>query len=172
MRKMNSGFWMILALFVAVLVPGMVQAQDVPSDLIVYPDLIVHNAKIVSMDDYDINSNVGSTYRAIAVRDKQIFKLGTDQEVLRYAGPDTVRIDAQGRTLIPGVINVHTHIHDGAMNQWVDANPNTTAVKVFRVQGQDRAEIRRNVEVLMRERMGNIKPGQWSFFYLPNPTDI
>jgi len=170
MGKINFSGLTILALVLAALVPGMVQAQDIPSDLIVYPDLIVHNAKIVSMDDYDINSNVGSTYRAIAVRDKKIFKLGADQEVLRYAGPDTVRIDAQGRTLIPGVINVHTHIHDGAMNKWVDANPNTTAVKVFRVQGKDRAEIRRNVEVLMRERMGNIKPGQWSFFYLPNPA--
>ena len=170
MRKTNSSSLTIMALFLAALVPGMVQAQDIPSDLIVYPDLIVYNAKIVSMDDYDINSNVGSTYRAIAVRDKRIFKLGTDQEVLRYAGPDTVRIDAQGRTVIPGVINVHTHIHDGAMNKWVDANPNTTAVKVFRVQGKDRAEIRRNVEVLMRERMGNIQPGQWSFFYLPNPA--
>ena len=170
MRRTNSSGLMIVALFLAALVPGIAQAQDVPADLIVYPDLIVHNAKIVSMDDYDINSNVGSTYRAIAVRDKKIFKLGTDQEVLRYAGPDTVRIDAQGRTLIPGVINVHTHIHDGAMNKWVDANPNTTAVKVFRVQGQNRAEIRRNVEVLMRERMGNIQPGQWSFFYLPNPA--
>ncbi|MCH8818882.1 MAG: amidohydrolase family protein [Acidobacteria bacterium] len=169
MRKTNSSDWMIMALFMAVLAPGLVQAQDVPSDLIVYPNLIVYNAKIVSMDDYGINSNVGSTYRAIAVRDKRIFKLGTDQEILRYAGPDTVRIDAQGRTLIPGVINVHTHIHDGAMNKWVDANPNTTAVKVFRVQGKDRVEIRRNLEVLMRERMGNIKPGQWSFFYLPNP---
>jgi predicted amidohydrolase YtcJ len=170
MRKTNSSFWVIQALLMAVLVPGVVQAQAVPSDLIVYPNLIVYNAKIVSMDDYDINANVGSTYRAIAIRDKRIFKLGTDQEVLRYAGPDTVRIDAHGRTVIPGVINVHTHIHDNAMNKWVDANPNTTAVKVFRVQGEDRAEIRKNVEVLMRERMGNIKPGQWSFFYLPNPA--
>ncbi len=170
MGKTNFSGMTILALVLAAFVPGMVQAQEVPSDLIVYPDLIVYNAKIISMDDYDINSNVGSTYRAIAVRDKKIFKLGTDQEVLRYAGPDTVRIDAKERTLIPGVINVHTHIHDNAMNKWVDANPTTAAVKVFRVQGQNRAEIRRNVEVLMRERMGNIKPGQWSFFYLPNPA--
>ena len=170
MRKVNSSGFLIMVLFLAALVPGLVQAQDIPSDLIVYPDLIVYNAKIVSMDDYGINSNVGSTYRAIAVRDKKIFKLGTDQEVLRYAGPDTVRIDAKGRTVIPGVINVHTHIHDGAMNKWVDANPNTTAVKVFRVQGQSRAEIRKNLEVLMKERMGSVKPGQWSFFYLPNPA--
>ena len=170
MPKTNSGGFLMMVLFLAALVPGLAQAQDIPSDLIVYPDLIVYNAKIVSMDDYGINSNVGSTYRALAVRDKKIFKLGTDQEVLRYAGPDTARIDAKGRTVIPGVINVHTHIHDGAMNKWVDANPNTTAVKVFRVQGQSRAEIRKNLEVLMKERMGSVKPGQWSFFYLPNPS--
>ena len=153
--------WMLFPLF------GL--AQQVPSELVVYPNIIVHNAKIVTMDDYAINTNLGSTFQAVAVRDKRIFKLGTNQEILRLAGPDTVRSDAKGRTVIPGVINVHTHIHDNAMNKWVDANPTTTAVKVFRVPGKNRVEIRRNLEVLMKERMGNIKPGQWSFFYLPNP---
>lgn len=170
MRRIYSLKPMITTLLLVASMFLVVQAQDVTSALIIYPDLIVHNAKLISMDDYDINSNVGSTYQAIAIRNKKIFWLGTDEEVLRYAGPDTVQIDAKGRTVIPGIINVHTHIHDNAMNKWVAANPNTTAVKVFRVQGKDRGEIRKNVEVLMRERMGSIKPGQWSFFYLPNPA--
>ena len=159
----------LLVLLAWMLFPLTLRAQQAPSELVVYPNIIVHNAKIVTMDDYDINTNLGSTFQAVAIRDKRIFKLGTNREILRLAGPDTVRIDAKGRTVIPGVINVHTHIHDGAMNKWVDANPTTTAVKVFRVPGKNRVEIRRNLEVLMKERMGNIKPGQWSFFYLPNP---
>ena len=169
MRKDPYGRVMLLVFLAWMLLPLTGLAQQIPSELIVYPNLIVHNAKIVSMDDYGINTNLGSTFQAVAVRNNRIFKLGTNQEILRLAGPDTVRIDARGRTVIPGVINVHTHIHDNAMNKWVAANPNTTAVKVFRVPGKNRVEIRRNLEVLMKERMGNIKPGQWSFFYLPNP---
>ncbi|MDA2934239.1 amidohydrolase family protein, partial [Acidobacteria bacterium AH-259-D05] len=166
MTKVGTLFVFPLAL---VLFPLVGQAQQIHPDLVVYPDLIVHNAKIVAMDDYDINSNVGSTSEAMAVRGTQVWKLGRNDEILRYAGPETIRVDAKRRTIIPGIINVHTHIHDGAMNKWIDANPTTTAVKVFRVPGKDRAEIRKNVEVLMKERMGNIKPGQWTFFYLPRP---
>ncbi len=39
MRKTNSSYWVIMAVFMALLVPTMVQAQDVPSDLIVYRKL-------------------------------------------------------------------------------------------------------------------------------------
>ena len=166
----TARIWMVLLAWMFCPLIGLAQQADLPSDLLVYPELIVYNAKIVTMDDYDINPNVGQTFEAMAVRDSRVFKLGSAAEILRYAGPETTRIDAKGRTIIPGVINVHTHIHDGAMNGWVADNPNTTAVKVFRVPGKDRVEIRKNLETLMKERMGNIKPGQWSFFYLPNPS--
>ena len=166
----TARIWMFLLAWMFCPLIGLAQQADLPSDLLVYPELIVYNAKIVTMDDYDINSNVGKTFEAMAVRDSRVFKLGSAAEILRYVGPETTRIDAKGRTIIPGVINVHTHIHDGAMNGWVADNPNTTAVKVFRVPGKDRVEIRKNLETLMKERMGNIKPGQWSFFYLPNPS--
>ncbi len=171
MRKTGTCSLFVLALCVGVLSPLIARAQqaDVPSELVVYPNLIVHNAEIVTMDDYGINPNVGNRFEAMAVRDSKVWKLGTNDQILRYAGPDTVRVDARGKTVIPGIINVHTHIHDHSMNSWIDANPTTTAVKVFRVPGKDRAEIRKNVEVLMKERMENIKPGQWTFFYLPRP---
>ena len=167
----------VVLVLVFMLFPMMGKAQQgqtvsVLADLVVYPDMIVHNAKIVSMDDYAINTNLGRTFQAMAIRGTRIWKLGTNNEILQFAGPDTLRVDAKGRTVIPGAINVHTHLHDGAMSQWIDANPNTAAVKVFRVPGQSRVEIRRNLEVLMKERMGNVQPGQWSFFYLPNDTGL
>ena len=102
----------------------------------------------------------------MAVRDSKVFKLGSAAEILRYAGPETIRIDAKGRTIIPGVINVHTHIHDGAMNGWVADNPDTTAVKVFRVRAKP-GEIRKNLETLMKERMGNIRLGSGASFICP-----
>lgn len=143
----------------------------VPPDIIHYPDLIVHNAKVVSMDDYGINSNVGTTAEAMAVRGDKILKLGTNQEILALAGPKTTRVDAQGRLVIPGLVDVHTHIHDYALNDWIDSNPalSQAAVRVFRITGETTEEIRKNIEITLRERMSSVKPGQWSFFNLPNP---
>lgn len=141
----------------------------VPQDLVVYPELIVYNGKIVTMNDSEINSNIGTIMEAMAVRDGRVWKLGKNDEVLKYAGPNTKRINVGGRTVIPGIINVHTHIHEYALNEWVDAHPEAVAVKVFRVKGEDVAEIKKNLEVLIKERMGNVPADQWTFFYLPNP---
>src|SRR3989337_1611590 len=35
-----------------------------PAALVQYPDLIIHNAKIVSMDDPEANTSVGRVYQA------------------------------------------------------------------------------------------------------------
>jgi len=145
------------------------QLVSVPAVLVSYPDLIVHNAKIVTVDDYGINTSLGTVAEAIAVRDEKIFRVGTNEEVLALAGPESRRIDARGRTIIPGLINVHTHMHDYALNDWIDAHPDTVAVKVFRVQGATTAEVGKNLEVTLRERMRNVAPGQWTYAYLPNP---
>ena len=50
------------------------------------------------------------TAQAIAVRDGIILAVGTDEEILALQGPDTDLIDLQGRTLMPGFVDGHTHI--------------------------------------------------------------
>lgn len=142
---------------------------SVPDTLVSYPDLIVYNAKIVTMDDYEINDSVGTIVEAIAVRDEKIWKRGSSEAMLAYAGPITKRIDLKGKTVIPGIINVHTHMHDYALSDYVDRDPGAVNVAVFRVRGNTTTEIRRNLGVLMRERMSNVPADQWVFFYLPNP---
>ena len=67
-------------------------------------DTILYNGKILTVD-----SNF-STAQAVAVRGTQIAAVGTDNEVLRLAGPNTVRIDLKGKTVTPGLINTHVHL--------------------------------------------------------------
>ena len=141
----------------------------VPADLVLYPELIVYNGRIVTMDDYQINNSVGTIVQGMAVRGGKVWKLGSNNQVLAYAGPETTRIDVGGKTIIPGLVNVHTHMHDYALSDWVDANPDNLAVRVFRVQGETVDEVGRNLRVLMKERTSGIPAGQWIFFYLPNP---
>ncbi len=79
-----------------------------------YADTIFVNGKVVSMDDKSRSTSVGNTYQAIAVKGEKIMKLGTNQQVRTVAGPDTRTFDLNGRTLIPGIIETHSHMYGGA----------------------------------------------------------
>ena len=51
---------------------------------------------------------------AVAVRGDQIVAVGTQAEVTKAAGTDAERIDLQGKTLLPGLIDSHTHVMDSS----------------------------------------------------------
>jgi hypothetical protein len=87
-----------------------VQAQgSIPAILVNYPELIVHNAKIITVDDTAYNSNPGTIAQAMAVRDGKILKLGSNADVLALKGPNTKVMDLKGKTVIPGIVNNHHH---------------------------------------------------------------
>ena len=65
-------------------------------------DLILNNGKIVSVDD------AFSIHDTIVVSDGRVVELG-DASLLDKYSATTVR-DLQGKTLIPGFIDSHTHI--------------------------------------------------------------
>jgi dihydropyrimidinase len=63
-------------------------------------DLLIHNAKVCLPEEI-INSNVW-------IKDGVIHKIGIDKK----EPEDVERIDAQGNYLLPGFIDVHTHLDD------------------------------------------------------------
>lgn len=66
-------------------------------------DLAVINAKVVNVYTGELLED-----QAITVKDKWIAYVG--QDVKDAIGPDTKIIDADGQTIIPGLIDGHTHI--------------------------------------------------------------
>ncbi|MCH8319930.1 MAG: amidohydrolase family protein [Acidobacteria bacterium] len=80
-----------------------------------YADTIFVNGKVVSMDDESRSTTVGNIYEAIAVKGDKIMKLGTTAQVRALAGPDTLVLDLKGRTLIPGIIEPHSHMYGRAV---------------------------------------------------------
>ncbi len=80
-----------------------------------YADTIFVNGKVVSMDDVSRSTSVGSIYQAIAIKGDKIMKLGTSSQVRAMAGPDTVILDLRGKTLIPGIIEPHSHMYGAAV---------------------------------------------------------
>jgi cytosine/adenosine deaminase-related metal-dependent hydrolase len=88
-------------------------------------DLLVRHALIITQDAQRRIIADG----ALAVRDDRIVALGTTAEVTAvYTAPRA--IDATGRALFPGLLNIHTHLFQAAVKglgedmpveQWVQA---------------------------------------------------
>jgi predicted amidohydrolase YtcJ len=66
--------------------------------LLNYADLVLHGGKVLTVD-----KNFTVT-EAIAVRDGRVLAVGNSEDVLALAGPETERIDLDGRTATPGYI--------------------------------------------------------------------
>ncbi len=61
--------------------------------------------------------------QAIAVYDGRIIAVGSETKVLKFRGSQTEVIDFQGNTLMPGLIDAHTHpILSAIMGQVVDVS--------------------------------------------------
>ncbi|MCH8909841.1 MAG: amidohydrolase family protein [Chloroflexi bacterium] len=67
-------------------------------------DIIYFNGHVITMEP-DMPSA-----EALAVLGENILHVGTDDETLALAGPETQLIDLGGRALLPGFIDVHNHI--------------------------------------------------------------
>jgi hypothetical protein len=52
---------------------------------------------------------------AVAVRGDRIVRVGSDAEVRRLAGPATRSVDLQGRLVLPGFNDAHTHFLEGSL---------------------------------------------------------
>jgi len=80
-----------------------------PPEILAYPNLILFGGKILTVDDNF------STAQALAIRDGRILAVGDNSRILRMQGPNTEKIDLQGKSVVPGFIDTHYHLGDYAM---------------------------------------------------------
>jgi predicted amidohydrolase YtcJ len=67
-------------------------------------DLVLHNGKVWTGDARQ------PTASAIAIEDGRIVAIGTDAQILKLASAGSQRIDLQGRRVVPGINDAHTHV--------------------------------------------------------------
>ncbi len=87
-----------------------ISLEDLPPEVLAYPELILFNGKILTVDEQF------STQEALAVRGERILALGNSNSILKMAGPKTRKLDLEGQTVLPGFIDSHLHLADYAMD--------------------------------------------------------
>jgi len=168
MRSYHRFIWGVMGVMLFALSALSQDRLTVPAKLVSYPTMIIYNGKIMTMDDESTTLRVGTVVQAMAVRGKEIFAIGSDAEILELAGPNTERIDLKGRTVIPGIIDSHTHIHNGEVNYWISQHPEILEKysRQFTIPGRTNEEIYKGIEIVLKENMASAPPGQWAFLQL------
>ena len=75
-------------------------------------DIILYNGHIYK-------SNTGREYaEAVAIKERTFICVGSFDDCIRYKSDKTEIIDLQGRLVIPGLIDGHTHPETIAKSRW------------------------------------------------------
>ncbi len=103
-------------------------------------DTIVVNGKIITVDDRF------AIVQALAIKNQRVVATGSNADIRKLATADTKVIDVKGRTVIPGLIDNHSH--------WIRAAEHNE----LRFDG---VTSRRQALKLLSERIAATKPGEW-----------
>ena len=150
-----------------VLLCGLAMGQEtltVPAEVVAYPDMIVYNAKLVTMDNHSLglNTPVGTIAEAMAVRDGKIMTIGTSAQIQRLAGPRTDKIDAKGRMVMPSFINTHNHAHNAILADWQQKHPEAEqeSVSIYQIVGKTDQEYDSAIRTTVKEHVQSTPAGR------------
>src|SRR5215469_16273243 len=135
-RKIRLGFWAFLLL--SFTGSQRLVAQNSHADFV-----LIHG-HILTVDAKD------SVAQALAIQQGVIVKVGSDREILDFAGtgPGLRVIDLQGYTVTPGLIDTHAHIAIGGVNELYSV-PLSDAASVTDIVSRVKAKVAR------------VRPGEW-----------
>lgn len=156
-----------LLLFLAFLV-NQPLAQTVPPELISYPDMILHNGKIVTVNDKSNSTHPGSIAQALAIRDGKIQATGNNNQILALKGPQTKIMDLKGRSVLPGIVDTHSHLFDYALDRLERGSPR---IRIRAKPGESWESVKRNAFDVIRQEAGKRKPGEWIALDLPREAE-
>ena len=105
------------------------------------PDLIVINADVRTSDPKQNRAE------AFAVKDSKFSAIGSSTMINQMVGDNTVVIDAQGKTIVPGFIDSHTHLSSGSK---IVTGINLTGIREKSIWLE-----------MIKERVKTMKAGEW-----------
>lgn len=107
-------------------------------------DRVLLNATVLTVD------TTNPIAQAIAIRGNRIVAVGSDADILEWTGPDTRRVDMEGRTVTPGLLDAHAHF-------------NTSGADRLNVLDLSYPEVQSVADIVeaVRAQVEASEPGEW-----------
>lgn len=112
-----------------------VLAVLLPISVLAQPDMIIHGGKIITVDK---NFSIAE---AMTIRASRIEDVGPRNDLLTRKGANTEIIDLQGATVLPGLIDSHTHPNGAAMTEFDHPIPDMETIEDVLAYFRDRARV-------------------------------
>ena len=106
-----------------------------PISALAQPDLIIHSGTIITVDK---NFSIAE---AMTVHAGRIEDVGPRDALLRPKRANTEVIDLQGATVLPGLIDSHTHPNGAAMTEFDHSIPDMETIEEVLAYFRDRARV-------------------------------
>ncbi len=115
------------------------------------PQLVLYNGAVAT------GKSAAPSAQAIAIGSGKILFVGQNEDVLHRSGPDTEKIDLEGRLVVPGFFDSHIHFYEWALKR----------------RGVNLEGLHHLRELLDRVRKAadKLPPGQWIIGHGWNETD-
>ena len=153
MNKIYLSCRLYMVIF-SLLVCGKVIAAQSP-----YATTVIINGKVITADSDDINDITFA--EAIAIRDNEIIAVGSNEDIQKYLADWTETIDAKGNTVLPGLVDTHSHLYEHTLSnfEWVlRAIPELIQVNITASSTEEMEDyLKRALEL----RTSQIPDGQW-----------
>ncbi|MFQ5926930.1 MAG: amidohydrolase [Terriglobia bacterium] len=107
----------------------------------VEPQMVLYNANILTLDTRHPRA------QAVAIANGRFFAVGTNAEVRALATGRTVQTNLEGRTMVPGFIDAHSH-------------PAYAGLRHLRQVDCDLRSIS-DIQAAIRKRAAQTRPGEW-----------
>jgi len=139
------------------------QAQDLPPEVLRYADTILYNGQVLTMDRDQPPITV---VEAVAIREGRIMAVGESDRILKMAGPNTVKVDLQGKGVIPGIVDTHSHPNSYALRHYRDE---VTPAYIEYLEGQKirfatvRWDSKENTLADFKNVAANVPDGYWIY---------
>ena len=104
-------------------------------------DMILYGGKVLTV------SNDDSIEQAVAIKGEIVQAVGSDQDVLALASPNTRTIDLGGRTVIPGIIDIHAHMDREGLKRIYPSLEGATSIP--------------DILGLIKQQVAQKRPGEW-----------
>ncbi|MXW17963.1 MAG: amidohydrolase family protein [Gemmatimonadetes bacterium] len=117
---------------------GCADSSDPPADL------VLTGGRVITLDAQR------RVAEAVAVRGERVTAVGTVDEIEALTGPETRRVDLDGRAVTPGLMDAHVHFASGGAN------------RLYRLDmSYPNVENIADVQAMVAEQAGLVGEGEW-----------